>query len=398
MKKLLFVIPTLSCGGAERGLTALLKKLDYSKYDVDLLLFRKDDMYYLGEIPKEVNILNNDLEMQLAFFHVKHLLKPKFIFKYPHKVLLRIYLTIRLKMKSILKLKKEYYEWDKLKKIVPKNNENYDCAIGFLEGNATFYVIDKVHSTKKIGWMRSDYEKWGYQKKHDLVLFEKLDTLFSVSDANAEALRNIFPEIKNKIKVMYNVLDEEEISKKAASNDAPTFDKKCFNILSVGNLRYVKGYDIAIDVCKRLRDEGYDFTWYIAGEGRERKMLEKIIRKYSLEKHFILLGLCKNPYKLLKECDLYVQTSRHEGFSTTIREAKIFTKPIVVTDVPGMRDQIINNYTGLIAELSVEKIFVAIKSLIDNKDLLDELQQNISIENSKTFFQNEQMNQFYGEL
>lgn len=397
MKKLLFVIPTIACGGAERALVELLKNIDYSNYQVDLMLFRKDDMYYLEQIPENVNILENDSATKLAFNHVKHLIKSPLLFKKINVVSYRIWETAISKIRSFLKIKRYYYNWKFLRKYVPKLEKQYDVAIGFLGGNSIYYVIDKVEAKKKIGFFRTDYIKGGFKKEFDLEYFKKLDCLFSVSEEMTEKFKKIMPEISSKFKTMYNILDMEKIYSEA--NKKIEFDSKYkgIKIISIGNLRYVKGYDISIMVCKILKENGYQFKWYVLGEGKERKKLEKLIKKYNLADTFILLGLIENPYAYLKKCDIYVQTSRHEGLSTTIREAKLLKKPIVITDCPGMNNQISNGENGTVTTYKPEEIARAIGELIDNNKLKEKYIRNLENENVVKSVEG-QMKIFYKEL
>ena len=205
------------------------------------------------------------------------------------------------------------------------------------------------------------------------------------------------PEISDKFKTMYNILDIESIQKKAEQKIEFDDDYHGIKIVSIGNLRYVKGYDISIEACKILKESGYEFKWYILGEGNERKKLESLIKKYKLENNMILLGLINNPYAYLKRADIYVQTSRYEGFSTSIREAKVLNKPIVITDCPGMNNQIENKENGTITGYQPKEIAEAIAELINNENLRKKYMDNLKKEVKNNSIEN-QMKVFYQEL
>ena len=384
MKEILFVIPTISCGGAEKGLIQLLKNLDYKKYKVDLMLFRNDDMYYLNEIPKEVNIIENDSETKLAFDHVKRLIKSPLFLKKINVVIYRVYETAIMKLRKIFRINSFYYNWKRLKKYVPNLQKKYDIAIGYLSGNSIYYVVDKVNASKKIGFFRTDFIKGGFDVKYDELYFKKLDCLFTVSDDLTKEIRELMPDIAKNVKTMYNIIDVEDIKNKARENI--DFDKKYkgIKLVSVGNLRYVKGYDLAIESSAILKEKGYDFKWYIVGEGKERNNLEKKIKKYNLEDYFILLGVKKNPYAYIKQADIYIQLSRFEGLSTTIREAKALAKPIIITDCDGMKNQIKNETTGLITDYNPKNIAETIARLIDNKNERSRFESNLLNEENVT--------------
>ena len=65
-KKVLFVMPGLYSGGAEKSLVNLLNLLDYSKLDVDLLLFKKEGLF-MNQVPSEVNILNIPISLKYSY-------------------------------------------------------------------------------------------------------------------------------------------------------------------------------------------------------------------------------------------------------------------------------------------------------------------------------------------
>ena len=84
-----------------------------------------------------------------------------------------------------------------------------------------------------------------------------------------------------------------------------------------------------------------------------------------------MLGMKKNPYKYMNAADIYVQCSRYEGFSTTIREAKMLCKPIVATDCQGINDQIENGINGTLVGMNAESICQGILKLANNKKIME---------------------------
>lgn len=396
MKKILFVMPTISCGGAEKALVELLKNMDYTSYEVDLMLFRKDDMYYLDQIPEQVNILENDEETKLAFDHVKHVVKSPLRLKKLNVVFLRIWQTGMSKIRKFFHVKKYYYGWKNLKKHVPNLKKEYDVAIGCLEGETIYYIVDKVKANKKIGYFHTNYAKGGFRKSFDLAYFETLDCLFAVCEQMRQEIVSRIPEIKDKVKTMLNLINTEEILEKA-KEDLLKFEGT--KLISIGNLRYVKGYDISAKACSLLKKDGYRFKWYILGEGSERKRLQNLIQKYAISENFVLCGLQNNPYAFLNQCDIFVQASRHEGFSTSVREAKIFGKPIVITDTPGMNNQIRNHETGTVTQYAdAEALYQGIKELLDNPKLCETYQENLKNEKQNIQTIEQQMQVLYDEF
>ena len=255
-----------------------------------------------------------------------------------------------------------------------------------------------MEAKKKIGFFRTDYIKGGFKKEFDFEYFKQLNCLFSVSEEMTEKFKKLMPEISNKFKTMYNILDIKEIQKKVQQNIDFDNDYKGIKVLSIGNLRYVKGYDISIETCKILIEHGYKLKWYIIGEGNERKKLKALIKKYKLENNMILLGHIDNPYAYLNKTDIYVQTSRYEGFSTSVREAKVLDKPIVITDCPGMNNQIKNGENGTITTYKPEEIAHAIAELINNITIREKYIMNLKNEKISNNDIEQQMKIFWQNL
>ena len=82
----------------------------------------------------------------------------------------------------------------------------------------------------------------------------------------------------------------------------------------------------------------------------------------------------------MKQCDIYVQPSRHEGYCITLGEARCFDNPIVTTNFTGANEQIKNEITGLVCNISEDGIYNAIKRLLDEKDLFNRIKNNLNTE------------------
>ena len=157
-------------------------------------------------------------------------------------------------------------------------------------------------------------------------------------------------------------------------------ERKSFKILSIGRLENVKGFDMAVEAAKILQDKKIDFEWLIIGEGSERKNLETLIGKYALNNKMKLLGLKDNPYPYLKGCDIVVQSSRFEGKSIALDEAKIFGKPIISTNYPTVYDQLSKD-EGMITEMNPEAIAEGISALYYNESHLKLIKEYLKSRN-----------------
>ncbi len=154
-------------------------------------------------------------------------------------------------------------------------------------------------------------------------------------------------------------------------------------LVTVGRLVPEKGLENAITVCNMLIEHNYDVKWYIIGDGVEKENLKKKIIEYDLQDKFILLGAQKNPYKWMKNCDIYVQTSKIEGFGITVYEAKMLAKPIVVSEIPAFQEQILNGVNGYLAKNN-EIMYNKIVEIIENKDgIAEQFVENLKEENNR---------------
>jgi glycosyltransferase involved in cell wall biosynthesis len=321
VKKILFVIPTLRDGGAERSLVNLLTELPPEKYDIDLLLFKMQGTF-LSQIPQNVHIIKQPPILKKLYGSVKEA---------------GIYMPVKVFGNVISKILKngmgeqKAFLWEYFyKKVIDGIDKEYDVAVGYLGGESTYYIVDKVKAKRKIHWVHNDYRTSGMPKKYDLKLFPRVDAIVT--------------EFKPKEYIgVENVL------------------------LSVGRLSEQKGFDMAISAASKLKKQQINFKWFIIGSGPLESKLKNQIKKEKVEDYVVLIGTKENPYPYIKNCDLFVQPSRYEGKSVVIDEAKILAKPIVATAYPTVRDQIRNANEGVIVELSVDGIYKGLKEMVFDK-------------------------------
>nr|WP_276562915.1 glycosyltransferase [Paenibacillus anseongense] len=370
----------LNCGGAEKALISLLDTIDYTMYDVDLLLMKHEGLF-LNKIPSSVNLLEEPTEYKYFDMSVKLALVDCI-----KKGRLDIAIS-RLLAGIIIRTEKnrvrcEQRVWKYISKSLKHINKNYDIAVGYLEKTPIYFCVDKVNALKKIGFIHNDYDKLGMDPLLDRPYFEKLKNVVTVSEECGNVLKNRFPMYDEKVKVMHNIVSPSTINKMSLEQRVLSEDE--IKIVSVGRLNHQKGFELAIETCKELVQTGYSIKWYIIGEGEDREKLEKMISLNSLQETFILMGIKENPYPYIREADIYVQPSRFEGKSIAIDEAKILRKPIVLTNFSTAKDQITNNENGLIVDMNSKALYEGIASLIDNSALREQFSLRLSKENLGT--------------
>ncbi|MBR3754924.1 MAG: glycosyltransferase [Clostridia bacterium] len=370
-KSLLFILPSLAGGGAEKSLITLLSLIDYSRYDVDLFLFRREGLF-LPNVPEEVNIIDGGEGYSLfdgeAAAYIKKCVKNLRFFDAVNRIIYS---------RAVAKGDRKAI-WRCLKKALPKTGKHYDVAVGYLEGNANYYCVDCTDADVKIGYIHNDYSKLGLDENFDRPFFGKLDKLVSVSDECCDVLWKFFPEIKERIVKIENISSPEALKKFAVGvpEEYAGADKKI--LLTVGRFSPQKGYDTAVDAAKILKDNGAAFKWFAIGKGELKKQIEEKIEAYGLREDFILLGEKSNPYPYIQGCDIYVQPSNFEGKSIAIDEAKAFSKPIVATKFSTVFDQLSDGETALLAEIDARDVADKIMRLINDKALCKKLSDTLA--------------------
>ena len=375
-KQLLFVINNLNCGGAEKALISLLQTIDYERYDVDLFLFKHEGMF-LKQLPKEVVLLNEPplyrvFDMSLKGALIQSLKKNK-----PLLAISRIQAGAIFKTETN-RARCEQRVWKYVSKSLHKLEKQYDAAIGYLEKNPIYFIVEKVSARIKLGFIHNDYDKLGMDSSLDTSYFDKLDKIVSVSEECVDVLKRRFPQYSHKVELMYNIVSPKTIRELSREYD-PSLGSE-IAIVSVGRLNVQKGFELAVEACRKVRDAGHSVTWHIIGEGEERGRLERLIDQHDLRDYFFLHGLKENPYPYLSHADIYVQPSRFEGKSVAIDEAKILAKPIIVTNFSTASNQITHGHSGMIVEMNAEALSAGIQHLIDDEASRQRLSQQLANE------------------
>lgn len=372
-KKILFVMNNLNCGGAEKALISLLETMDYSLYEVDLFLFKHEGLF-LHKIPYQVTLIEEPQEYKYFDMSITAAIKDCIKKGRLDIVLLRVMAGYIFKTEKS-RARCEQRVWSYLSISLRKIKKHYDVAVGFLEKNPIYFCIDKVKATRKIGFIHTHYDKLGMDPQIDKKYFKKIDNIVTVSKECANVIIERFPMYRNKVEVIHNIISPYLV--KRMSLEAIEIGNNDIVLTSVGRLNPIKGFDLAIEACKILVDNGYGVKWYVIGEGEERINLEKSIEEKNLQNNFILIGLRENPYPYIREADIYVQPSRFEGKSIAIDEAKILSKPIVVTSFSTVKDQIVNEENGLVVEMDPVSLAKGIKKIIDDDQLRIKLVNNL---------------------
>lgn len=391
MKKIIFVIDSLHCAGAEKSLITLLSLLDYSKYEIDLQLFGYGGA--LEELlPKEVNLLEPlkytsfcDLSVKSAI--LQSIEELKFT-----KLLARLNFTLAIRKNKYSNSQKARIFWQKASNVIENSEKEYDIAISYAQGIPTFYVADKIKARKKYAWVNVSYRLNNEDTLFQEEYYNKYDNIIAVSDSAKEIFLETFPQYFDKVKIIYDINDSKFITKMAEIGEKYDDNFLGVRILTVGRLANQKGYDIALEACKILKEKGINFRWYSLGIGPLKDEIEKYIVDNKLEDYFKLLGVKSNPYPYIKNCDIYVQTSKFEGFGLAIAEARMLNKPVVTTRFDAVYNQMVDRKNGLVVDMDAKGVSDGILELINNKELKNEIVDYLTKEKKGNI---EELDKFY---
>ena len=344
-KKILIGTVNMEIGGIERTLIGLLKKINYKEYDVDLLLL-KTNGDFMNEIPDSVNIIT----------------------PYKSKFLERICNSNKIFRKIIKHILFNYYT----AKFWINNKTNYDTAISYA-GYYPFidsYIIN-TNAKKKLIWVHTDlnyfYEHHKFYKIRFALTknkYTKFDNIVCVSDSIKQKFIKFIPELEEKVKVQWNVIDINKIDTKY-----PKLDGK-IKLVSVGRLSEEKRFDKLIFVHKKLINEGLDIKTYLVGDGEEINHIKELINKFKVKDSFILLGKQLNVVDIIKQADLFVLTSDYEGLPTVLFESLEANIPFVGTKISGVKDIVSNiapKNSCIIVNNNITDIYEGVKEALNGK-------------------------------
>ena len=373
-KKLLIVAHHMTVGGVQKSLISALKALDYDSYDVTLYL-RKNRTDLLSFVDERVNVIVNT--------------DPNRYYRKPYSILLQIKSLIAKalgkkdkaqKLNDILeeKIRCDAMEYERKTYF---GNTHYDIAVAYVQGYVALFVDKCINADKKIIFYHTSTNDT--PEIHNAVI-PNYSAVAALHEQQKALLEEWYPSSKGKIKIVENYTDKDLITEQSKAFSIPETDKTI--ICSCGRFSPVKGFDMAVEAAKILKDNGMDFIWYFVGDGPERKNIEQKILEYGIENNIIITGMQKNPYPYMAGCDIYVQPSYEEALGLTILEAHRLDKPVITTATVGGCKLVENGLNGVVCAINPDAIAESIANLISDKEKYNLLLNNIkSIDYSHDF-------------
>ncbi len=353
--RVFFLLYSMHIGGVEKSLLGILNEIPLDRYDVCVGLIKKEGSL-LDMIPRGVEIKEiSDLKKNWRDFNdppivvVKNRIREK---RYAEAIVLLFMLMVRkITGNSIFYVKSLF-------NTIPQLEISYDIAVAF-SGPSTiidYYISNRVTASIKCGWIHYDVSKFGIDKSIIAQLYKLYDKIFIVSEAGKKVFDWIFPQFSYKTEVFHNVVSRERVLYLA--NLGPYFEDPFDGkrILTVGRISEEKGQRVAIEALKILIDNGFNLRWYFVGDGKDRLYCEHLSKELGIDNCVVFLGIQSCPYGYMKDCDVYVQPSRHEGYCITLAEASCFLSPIVATDFTGAEEQLESRSNGVVVGMTPEDI------------------------------------------
>lgn len=342
-KKVLFITPSLCQGGIERSQIIMLQMLDKRKYDLTLFLYHSD-LTLLPLVPPEVRVIV-DRE------------QPHY-FRRPKAIALNGLARI-LRMVGLSKKSQEYQE--RLRTYIHEQkakhpadayfkNEQFDVVVSNAIGICTEMALH-IQAKKHIVWYRASVDM-----HHEMLTrtFPRYDHIMAVSEGVKDMLWENYPHVKDKVVVLQDYVSAREILDKAEEPSAVSVRRDGCVLCSCGRFTREKGFDMAVEAAKLLKERGFPFIWYFIGDGADRNQLEQQIESLGLQDQIVITGFVDNPFPIMKQCDIYIQPSYEESFGRTIKEALILGKRVVSTDTAGGREILGGKQHGVITPIHAQ--------------------------------------------
>ena len=285
-RTMLIVSHALELGGAERSLIGFLEALDESKWEIDLFLLRQEGEL-MDAIPDKVHLLPQKAAYTVLAHPMKATLKEGHVLltmtRLYGKTAAVIYDHKHNYRDSDVNLEYSHkYTSPFMPRIQPQ--KEYDLAVSFLTPH--YIVTKKVNAKKKIAWIHTDYSQVQIDILSETKMWKAYDYIASISEAVTKEFLKKFPTLKNRIILIKNILPEQLIKRQAESFSVKKeMNASGIKILSIGRFCYAKNFDNVPDICRQIRQNGLEVTWYLIGFGKNEKQICKRICETGMKQY-----------------------------------------------------------------------------------------------------------------
>lgn len=348
------VYPKPIIGGSTTSLLGLLENIDKKSCNITLYFFdQKGPLLGVFQKIKDIEIVNLSTEKKVKLF--KRINPIVWLFK-----IYAFFARIITRKKNVEGQIMSYCNnWFRSK----VTNRKFDVAIAFLESDTSIFVSRKINANKKIAWMHVDYIKAGFLPCYDKRMYRSFNKIVTVSEECRASFAESFKKECFNIDYIPNILSpsyvlslmEEKIDDEIEYNGTVLITTCRIDINH-------KGLDRAVEAFGQIKNSNtLHMKWFIIGDGPDFDIIESLIKKNNLVEDIILMGARKNPFPYYKFADFFFLPSRYEGRPMAVDEAIMCGLPCVVTDYSSAKEQIANNYNGLIIENNYNGIYNFLK-------------------------------------
>jgi glycosyltransferase involved in cell wall biosynthesis len=342
--KVLFFIPSLDGGGAEKVMVQILRSVNSERIKpVLVLLFSYENSPYREYLPEGIKIIVVQRKSDSALDKIRQyagFLRAVFNER-PHVII------------SML------------------THSNIIAISAGLIFRTKVIISEHIALGEAIKTEDGGRILWFPTKQLVRIFYRFADKIVAVSEGIKTNLVEEFNISSYKIEVLYNPIDLNRISELCKiSVEHIFFKERAPVILSVGRLVPQKGFDILLiafrDIIKKM-----DARLIILGEGPEKESLSRLVNDLAITEKVSFLGFQKNPYKFMSRADIFVLPSRYEGLPMVILEAMACDTPVVATDCKSGPREILQNgrYGVLVPTEDIDALSTAILELLRDKAL-----------------------------
>lgn len=387
MKKILILVSNLNMGGFSKSLINFLWCMEqqHPEYKISILAFNEKVASLEKQVPSTVTFHHSNLEyevnekqkLQLLFCKIKYVFVEKICRFINKKEIPRC--TVQEYLQSILKHKvqnivTDFSEWSE-----------YEIVISWEEKFCNYILASKFLNKYKVGYIHPNYLEAGFSKKIDNKYLSKLDKIITVSESCKSTLETVFPQYKEKIVCVPNRLNLSYYEK-LSEEYQPMYNKNTINLLTVARVvDQARAVFRMANIVERLKMAGFDFKWYLIGNGHDFERLQEVIKEKNIEQYLICLGEMDNPCPYMKDADLYIQQSYYEGRPVSVDEAMMLGTPALITSYSSAKEQVTNGINGWIVENNEECIYKKIKELLQNPELIEKACIELEKEDNEKF-------------